>query len=123
MDLDELRSRDKKARMDRLYNHGTSQSAREVPKASPQSVMAERHRDEIAVQRGRHQQESGALYQAQQQARGTRLQTSHPLDANFERGHARERDELHEKHSRERSAMQRRHLVERDGLRQKAARR
>jgi hypothetical protein len=122
MDLDALRDRDRKARTDKLYGHPSTAKEREreaPPKVSPASAMATRHADEVAEQRGRHHEESSALYQKQHQALGARLQTSHPVDANFEREHARQRDELHEKHARERSAMQRRHLVERDGLRQK----
>lgn len=124
MDHDTLLERDRQARNDRLYSHDSSTKARERhagPKPSPASAMATRHADEIAAQRSRHHEESQTLYQKQQQARGARLQTSHGMDANFERGGARDREEMHEKHARERSAMQRRHMVERDGLRNRGA--
>jgi hypothetical protein len=121
-DLDELRERDQRARMEKLYSHPSTTKARERDrdaKRSPEAAMSMRHADEIAAQRARHHGESQALYQRHAEARGKRLQTAHGLDGSQDRDHARERDELHEKHARERSAMQRRHLTERDHLRSK----
>jgi hypothetical protein len=121
-DFEAMRDRDRTARHEKLYGHASSAKAREQaagPEASPASAMATRHADEVAEQRVRHHGESQELYQKQTQARTARLQTSQSMPGNFDRDHARERDELHEKHGRERSAMQRRHLTERDHMRSK----
>lgn len=121
-DLDAMRDRDRTARIQKTYNHPSTAKAREQDaghKATPQSAMALRHRDEIAAQQERHHDESQELYQKHEQTRAAKLQTSHALDGNLDRDHARQRDEMHERHARERSAMQRRHLTERDSLRRK----
>jgi hypothetical protein len=121
-DLETMRGRDRRERMNKLYNHSSSASVRERDgdaKRSPEAAMAVRHADEIGEQRARHHGESQRLYQNQAEARAKRLQTSHGLDGNLDRDTARARDEMHERHGRERGAMQRRHLVERDNLRRK----
>jgi hypothetical protein len=120
-DLAATRARDETARHEKLYGHPSTVKARDRgdAKRSPEAAMSVRHADEVANQRSRHHGESQALYQKHAQTRAAKLQTSHNLDGNLDRDHARERDEMHERHAHERSAMQRRHLVERDSLRGK----
>jgi hypothetical protein len=112
--LSEMRARDSKAKLEKIYDSPGMKKLREQPKAYPMLV---RHTEESSAMKSRHHDERRTMLHKHESGTNRLLISSKPLPGDHHKNQAQEYRELVEQQNEEAVKLDEQHLQERDAQR------